>query len=559
MSTLPATSSTTTSSTGSAPSVEASGGGTVLHEESTNIWITLGGLALGVGGFFLAQGLHHLYRQQQQKEKQWVQKWSSDASETHPSSSSKQGGASHPTSTTAQKCIYLDYNGTTPVYKDVIKAMLPYLEDHFGNPSSGHAYGTIPRVAIEQARRQILYSLLQAPEENDDDDTDEERLESIWFTGCGTESDNLAIQLALQSCPMTSRTTNSPSNGIKNQKRGQPKKHIVTSNVEHPAIANYLKHLLSLDDTSQLPQGSVSSSSSSSSSIEVTFVPVQPDGRVLASDVIAAIKDTTVLVTIMLANNESGALQPVKEISMECRRRGVLFHTDAAQAAGKTSCALSDLGDPDMITIVGHKMGAPKGIAALYVRPGCLEERGRVMPQSSKCGGVMLIGGGQEFGRRGGTENTPYIVALGYAAQKAQENLVRNAAHMEALRSRLLKRLQDQLGGKENVRANGPKDPSLRLCNTLSVGIKNVHSGQLLATIGHLVAASAGAACHSSDSVSAVLQAMNVPMEFARGTLRLSVGPQVTTQEIDRAAWIIAETVKLQWSGELLPKSAESE
>ena len=241
---------------------------------------------------------------------------------------------------------------------------------------------------------------------------------------------------------------------------------------------------------------------------------------------------------------------------MECRRRGVLFHTDAAQAAGKTSCALSDLGHPDMITIVGHKMGAPKGIAALYVRPGCLEEKGRVMPQSSQCGGVMLIGGGQEFGRRGGTENTPYIVALGYAAYKAQEQLVRNVAHMEDLRSRLLKRLQDQLGGEENVRANGPKDPTLRLCNTLSVGIKNVHSGQLLSTIGHLVAASAGAACHSSEGVSAVLQAMNVPMEFARGTLRLSVGPKVTTQEIDRAAWIIAETVKLQWSGELLPKSS---
>jgi cysteine desulfurase len=126
---------------------------------------------------------------------------------------------------------------------------------------------------------------------------------------------------------------------------------------------------------------------------------------------------------------------------------------------------------------------------------------------------------------------------------------------MEALRARLLQSLQDQLG-EENVKANGPTDPSLRLCNTLSVGIKNVHSGQLLSTIGHLVAASAGAACHSTDDVSAVLQAMNVPMEFARGTLRLSVGPKVTNQEIDRAAWIIAETVKLQWSGELLPKAS---
>lgn len=463
-------------------STDIAGGG-----DETNIWVALGGLALGVGAFATVKFIQHLYQKQQQREQEWVQKWSEPKSKR-------------------PQCIYLDYNGTTPVYKDVLKAMLPYLDEHFGNPSSGHAYGKVPRLAIDQARGQILRYLLQA----------QDRLDSIWFTGCGTESDNLAIQLALQSC------------------RHVETKHIVTCNVEHPAIENYLKNL------------------EVEGSVKVTYVPVQNDGRVLASDVIDALTENTVLVTIMLANNESGALQPVKEISTECRRRGILVHTDAAQATGKTSCAVSDLGYPDMITIVGHKMGAPKGIAALYVRPGCLEEYGR---QISHSHGIMLIGGGQEFGRRGGTENTPYIVGLGYAAQKAQENLERNARHMESLRTRLLKSLQNQLG-EDNVRANGPDDPSLRLCNTLSVGIKGVHSGELLATIGHLVAASAGAACHSADGVSAVLQAMNVPMEFARGTLRLSVGPMVTVREIDRAAWIIAETVKLQWSGELKPESS---
>lgn len=486
MSTSPAAS--TSGSATSTTSVATSTG------DENNIWITLGGLALGVGGFFLAKGLQQLYHQQQQKEEEWVQQWASKNTGDEDLAKSKK-----------PQCIYLDNNGTTPVYKDVLKAMLPYLQEHFGNPSSGHAYGKVPRQAIDEARRQILQYLLQA----------QDRLDSIWFTGCGTESDNLALELALQSCGHVG------------------KKHIVTCNVEHPAIEGYLKHLEE--------QGTA----------EVTYVPVQSDGRVLASDIIAALKENTVLVTVMLANNESGALQPIQEIAVECRKRNILIHTDAAQAAGKVSCAVSDLGYPDMISIVGHKMGAPKGIAALYVRPGCLEENGRQMPHSH---GVMLIGGGQEFGRRGGTENTPYIVGLGYAAQKAQENLMRNAKHMEALRSRLLKNLQDQLG-EDKVRPNGPSEPSMRLCNTLSVGIKDVHSGQLLSTIGHLVAASAGATCHSADGVSSVLQAMNVPMEFARGTLRLSVGPKTTAREIDRAAWIIAETVKLQWSGELKPKT----
>lgn len=161
--------------------------------------------------------------------------------------------------------------------------------------------------------------------------------------------------------------------------------------------------------------------------------------------------------------------------------------------------------------------------------------------------GVLLIGGGQEFGRRGGTENTPYIVGFGHAAENAKMGLKQNAGHMESLRSRLLLKLKERLGASR-VRTNGPNDPSLRLPNTLSVGFENIHSGELLGSIGHLVAASAGATCHSTGSISSILTAMQVPESFARGTLRLSLGPQTRAKEVDKAATIIADAVFKQWA-----------
>ena len=203
-----------------------------------------------------------------------------------------------------------------------------------------------------------------------------------------------------------------------------------------------------------------------------------------------------------------------------------------------------------MVTIVGHKIGAPKGVAALYVRPGCLDEHGRQFTNNNDKiggGGIMLIGGGQEFGRRGGTENTPYIVGLGKAAEMAQMNLKQNAAHMERLRSRLLENLQKLLG-ENNIRVNGPIDPKKRLPNTLSVGLDRTRSSDLLESISSCVAASAGAACHSTGgSISSVLLAMKVPLSFARGTLRLSVGPTTTIEEIDEASEIISRAAKVQW------------
>lgn len=224
----------------------------------------------------------------------------------------------------SKDCIYLDYNGTTPIYLEVLHAMIPYLTRHYGNPSSSHAFGRRPREAVDKARRKILRELLKAPTT---------ALSAIWFTSCGTESDNLAIQLALQSAPKKD----------KNGKGEEKLPHIVTCNIEHPAISGYLDALVE--------QGR----------IEVTYVPVATNGRVSALDMIAAIRPgQTVLVTMMLANNESGVLQPVNGVAEFCRRHGILIHTDAAQAAGKVSCSLEELGNPDMISLVGHKIGAPK-------------------------------------------------------------------------------------------------------------------------------------------------------------------------------------------------------
>jgi len=445
-----------------------------------------------------------------------------------PSSSSKLSGSSNQTcasTTNRNRFYYLDYNGTTPVYEEVFDAMVPYFKEHYGNPSSSHRMGTEPRKAIDESRRTILTTLLGcSPREKSLDES------SIWMCGCGTEADNLAIQLALQSDTRHGSGGRGDGGGGTAGRSTGNKPHIVTTNVEHPAVELYLKYL-----------------EEELGVVDVTYVPVDGEGRVSAKDVLDAITDDTILVTVMLANNESGSLQPVREIARGCRDRGVLMHTDAAQAAGKVSIHLEDIGHPDMISIVGHKIGAPKGIAALYVRPSCLseEEHGRKLSHNH---GILLIGGGQEFGRRGGTENTPYIVGLGKAAELAEKNLEANAKHMEKMRSRLLHNLQAKLGGDAKIRVNGPTDPSKRLPNTLSVGFDSVHSGALLSTLSQVVAASAGATCHGTGSVSSVLMAMKVPLGYARGTLRLSLGPGTTAADVDEASKIIADAVKDQWA-----------
>lgn len=216
-------------------------------------------------------------------------------------------------SSTKSKSYYLDFNGTTPIYPEVFDAMIPYLKEHFGNPSSSHLFGREPREAIKNARKLILTRLLGVRASGDCKGASSLLdLSSIWFTGCGTESDNMAIRLALLSSPSSGGTKNDISIGQSNSISPRRSKHVVTCNVEHPAIENYLRHLETEND------------------VTVTRVEVDTEGRVSAKDVVAAITPDTVLVTLMLANNESGALQPVKEVAEECRRRGILFHTDAA-------------------------------------------------------------------------------------------------------------------------------------------------------------------------------------------------------------------------------------
>jgi len=489
---------------------------------------------------------------------------------------------SEASSTAENDCIYLDYNGTTPIHPMVLDAMVPYFTRHFGNPSSSHAYGQVPRAAVAKARRAIS-SLLHSRETTVHSPTNtnttahnanlslrqhkaQSNENSIVFTGCGTEADNLAIRLALEFADSSTRTR---------QTRDSKKKHIVTSNVEHPAIDQALKALQAKGEC------------------DVTFVPVNNEGIVSAQDMINAIRpNQTILVTLMLANNESGALQPVRDVSTHCRKHGILFHTDAAQAAGKVSLSLEDddennggggIGSGvDMVTIVGHKMGAPKGVAALYIRPGCLDDTYRSnlsndneinsagnsnvehsnskTNSNSKSGilankaGVLLLGGGQENGLRAGTENVPYIVGMGCAASlltsKTRSSIYsrweKNAMHMEAMRNRLLQNLTESLG-EDIVRPNGPADASLRLPNTLSVGLRGVDSAEMLKKIQMHVACSAGSACHAQGGgLSPVLKAMGVPELFARGTLRLSVGPTTRPEDVDKAARFIVDEVRRQ-------------
>ncbi|KAL3821960.1 hypothetical protein ACHAXA_004448 [Cyclostephanos tholiformis] len=422
-----------------------------------------------------------------------------------------------------KKCVYLDYNGTTPIYPPVLEAMLPYFTDHFGNPSSSHHFGQEPKRAVDKARRALLRVIQDSPADGAD-------ASSIVFTGCGTESNNLAIRLSL-----LSSLHKADENGLV---------HVVSTNVEHPAITQCLSSY-SAQDGGLTPK------------ISVTYVPVDEEGIVSIDNVINAIRPNTVLVTVMTANNEVGSIQPVFEIAKLCRERRVLFHTDAAQAVGKIDLrglANSSTG-ADMVTFVGHKFGAPKGIAALYIRPGVFYECGRKDPENG--GSVLLLGGGQEGGRRGGTENVPYVVGMGRAAELLLERKLGldvwkcNAQHMEAMRQRLLLDITKGLGDESTIiRTNGPADPKKRLPNTLSIGIKGIRSGELLSNIGNLVACSAGSACHSSSSditsYSPILKAMNVPPEHAVGTLRLSVGPDTTEEEVDFAAEVIVKEAKRQ-------------
>ncbi len=378
------------------------------------------------------------------------------------------------------KPIYLDYNATTPVDPEVFRAMLPYLGDplgqnlgHFGNPSSSHVYGKTTHDALDEARRQIAFLLNAAPDE-------------IIFTSGGTEASNHAIK------GIFFRDWSTPPQGIR-------KTHVITSAIEHPATINPCSFLKKFGG-------------------ETTILPVDRFGQVNPDDVRKALRPTTVLISIMHSNNEVGTLQPIQAIARIAKEHGVLMHTDVAQSLGKVPVDVQAL-EVDLVSVAGHKVYAPKGVGVLMVRKGTMIE-------------PFMHGAGHESGRRAGTENVPYIVALGQACEIAARSLTEATSSLRRLRERLWTRLQSALGSR--IVLNG--HPVERLPNTLNVNFVGQFGAEFLGSIPE-IAASTGSACHEGQvKLSPVLAAMGVPPEIGRGAVRLSVGRFSTDEEIDRAA-----------------------
>jgi cysteine desulfurase len=371
--------------------------------------------------------------------------------------------------------IYLDYNATTPLDPEVIKAMMPFLTNHFGNPSSSHWYGVQTKRAVEQAREQVA-SLLKC------------HSVEIVFTSGGTESNNYAIKGV----------------AFAHQDKGN---HIITSQIEHPAVIEVCKFLEQHD-------------------FKVTYLPVDSLGMVRMSDVERAITPQTILITIMHANNEVGTIQPIEQISKLARKHGIMLHTDAAQSVGKIPIDVNKLG-VDLLSIAGHKLYAPKGVGALYIREGTHLEK-------------FIHGAGHEGGKRAGTENVLEIVGLGKACEIAARDMEQNVKRMREMRDKLFWSLKETSG---DIQLNGHS--SERLPNTVNVSFKGVNASELLAEISELVAASAGSACHSCGqiSISPVLEAMMVAQEWSMGTIRFSVGKFTTAVEIREAAQIVSTAI----------------
>ncbi|CAL9677528.1 Cysteine desulfurase IscS [Streptomyces sp. enrichment culture] len=379
------------------------------------------------------------------------------------------GGDLPPHPGLAEGPVYLDYNATTPVDPRVAEATTRYLARFFGNPSSNHPYAATPRWALDESRAQVA-GLIGAG------------LGEIVFTGSGSEADLLALRGAVLAS-------------------GRPHPHVITQATEHPAVLETCRALERLHGA------------------RVTVLPVDGDGLVAPAALAAAFTTDTVLVSVMAANNETGALQSITELAALAHARGALFHCDAAQAVGKIPLDVGELG-VDLLTIVGHKMYAPKGAAALYVRDGV-----RLEP--------VVYGGGQERGLRAGTENVALAVALGTAAQLATAELADGTqARIAAQRDDLHQRLAAALPGR--VHLNGPEKN--RLPNTLNVSVEGVLGHELLLAVGE-IAASTGSACHSgTHTPSPVLTAMGLDTARALGALRLSLGRWTTADDIETAA-----------------------
>jgi cysteine desulfurase len=370
--------------------------------------------------------------------------------------------------------IYLDHNATTPIVPEVLEAMMPYLTSEWGNPSSSYKFGSKLKSVIETARSQVAELIgAHAPE--------------IIFTSCATESNNAAIHAALKAAPA--------------------KRHIITSAVEHSSVLNYCKAL-------------------ENDRYRVTYLPVDRDGLLKFADLEAAISEETAVVSLMWANNETGVLFPVKEIGETCRSRGVAFHCDGVQAAGKIAIDVGKI-QADYLSLTGHKIHAPKGIGALYIR--------RKAPFSP-----FVHGGHQERNLRGGTESVPLIVAMGKAAELARKHLPKYYRTVRPLRDAFEDGVLDSI---PNTELNGHK--TQRLGNTANISFKGVESEALLLLLDkERICASSGSACLAdSDEPSHVIRAMKPDSNASREMIRFSLGIENTEKDVDRAREAIETAV----------------
>ncbi len=374
------------------------------------------------------------------------------------------------------KVIYTDNNATSKVANEVIEEMMPYFGEFYGNPSSMHTFGDQVDKKIKQARQRVA-DLINAD------------LDEIVFTSCGTESDNSAIFAAINAFP--------------------ERKHIITSNVEHPAIKNLFSHL-------EKKQG-----------YEVTFVPVDNKGQLDTNLLYESMSENTAIISLMWANNETGVIFPIEEVAKKANEKGILFHTDAVQAAGKIDIDVKKAG-VDMLSLSGHKIHAPKGIGVLYVKKGF-----KFSP--------YLIGGHQEGGRRGGTENTAFIIGLGKACELAKENLSVMNTQVRELRDYLQSQLLEKITATS---VNGVLDN--RLPNTLSIGFDAVEGESILLLLDREgICASSGSACTSGSlDPSHVLMAMEVPFKSAHGTIRFSLSHYNTRDEMDHIVKTMIPTIE---------------
>ncbi|HHY37313.1 MAG TPA: cysteine desulfurase NifS [Clostridia bacterium] len=372
--------------------------------------------------------------------------------------------------------VYLDHAATTPVRPEVAEAITRYMVEEFGNASSIHSFGRAARKGLEEAREHVA-SLIGAD------------AREIIFTSGGTESDNMALKGVAEAC----------------RQRG---KHIITSKIEHHAVLHTAEHL-------------------EKEGFEVTYLDVDSDGLIDPDDVRRAIRDDTILVSVMFANNEVGTIEPIGEIGKICKEKGVVFHSDGVQAVGSIPIDVNELG-LDLLTISAHKMYGPKGVGALYVRKGT-----KIAP--------IIHGGAHERGKRAGTENVAGIVGFGKAAELARIEMDERQNHLLPLRDRLIRGILERI---DDVKLNG--HPTKRLPNNVNVSIMYVEGESMLLNLDMMgVAASSGSACTSGSlEPSHVLLAMGVPHEVAHGSLRMTLGSANTEEDVDYVIDCLEEIVK---------------